>query len=158
MPDVLATGVDYTPTQVEDWNSFYNRRGAEDHKGWSNVSPNHWLTDFDNFFTGNKAKYKAEYEKYLTDIANQNEYKATQSARAWEEYMASTQYQRAVKDLEKAGLNPWLAVQSGVSGEGSSSSAKSEYKYKHDEKSSTTKGRDIALMLLASARLIAALV
>ena len=34
-------------------------------------------------------------------------------ARKWWQEMADTQYQRLTKDLEAAGLNPWLALQSG---------------------------------------------
>jgi hypothetical protein len=36
--------------------------------------------------------------------------------RKWEEYMSSTAYQRAVKDMEAAGINPILAVTRGFSG------------------------------------------
>ena len=34
---------------------------------------------------------------------NRNEAKATQSARAWDEYMSNTAYSRAFEDLERAG-------------------------------------------------------
>lgn len=41
---------------------------------------------------------------------------------AYNKWLASredSQYQRMVKDLEKAGLNPWLAIQNGLTGSGS---------------------------------------
>lgn len=59
---------------------------------------------------------RAGYEQWQKNQDRQYERAAINSARAFEEYMDSTKYQRAVKDLEKAGLNPWLAIQSGVSG------------------------------------------
>ena len=68
---------------------------------------------FGDWITGRMAdKQAAQNQAFLdTKEFQRNEYSAQQQ-RAFEEYMDSTKVQRAMKDLEAAGLNPWLAVQS----------------------------------------------
>lgn len=111
------------------------------------------------FGGGNVSKFESEYEAYLNNVNNRNEAKAVQSARAWDEYMSNTAYSRAFKDLENAGVNPYLLLNSGSSPATSvGSSSKGSYSAKStSETKSNTKGRDFALIMLAIARLVAAL-
>lgn len=93
-----------------------------------------------DFFTGIRSKERYVYDEWK--LANERAYEQAKlnDARQWD----SMKYQVATQDLLKAGLNPWLAVQSGLSGAGqftganastSSSSATSALKTDKGEKS-----------------------
>lgn len=81
--------------------------------------------DIKNFFDGYRNKMEDEYQTYL--LNNQREYEQQNlvDARKFQDYMESTKYQRTVKDLEKAGLNPYMMVQSGLGSTSVSSSSPS---------------------------------
>lgn len=49
----------------------------------------------------------------MAQSAQQASAREAQSSRDWQEHMSNTSYQRAVKDMQSAGLNPMLAYQSG---------------------------------------------
>lgn len=67
-----------------------------------------------NWFTGAVDRAKDAYDLYLAQNNRAYDLAKINDARRWDEYMASTQYQRMVKDLKAAGLNPYLALQGGL--------------------------------------------
>lgn len=102
--------------------------------------------------------YAEDYQKYLGDLDKLYEERRTNSARAWDEYMDSTKVQRLVKDIEAAGLNPWLAIQNGFSAGSSYSSAGSgsSARYHVDSKKEETAGnllKSLLFVILATAKL-----
>lgn len=87
------------------------------------VNPNSFGSKFSDWLgTTNRA---GDYEAWMDADARNYERANINSARAWEEYLDSTKYQRMTQDLEKAGLNPWLALQSGASASASGSTSSS---------------------------------
>lgn len=68
------------------------------------------------------AERQMEYQTNSAERAMQFSADEAQKARDWSEYMSSSQYARAVKDLKNAGLNPVLAAGGGISSGSFSSS------------------------------------
>lgn len=164
----ISSVTNYTPTSAKTFAEFTS---GQAHKGMAD--DNYGIFgNLADWFTGRRTKNEKDYETYLQNLNAENAYKAnelawkreleaTQSAREWDKMMSDTQYQRAVVDLKKAGLNPWLALQSGVSGSDVPSSGKAQAStskssnYGSKEKSKTSGMRDASLLLFAIARLLA---
>lgn len=161
MASAQDVSMGYEPTELmskdEYWQANYAGKKVGAVKNGAHY--NDWNYRIGKFFGGrDQNKFESDYESYVNNVNAENEWKATQSARAWDKYLNDTQVQRLVADIKAAGLNPWLAVQNGISTSGVTSSQKADYKYsyKQEEKKADT-GRNVALFMLAAARLLAVL-
>lgn len=105
---IIGTTTSLTP----DVKAYSSASNVQSEKAAENVSDAYGY-QFGDLLKGNSS---AKTQAYLQDIADTKERafnaEEAQKTREYEEYMSSTQYQRAAKDLEAAGLNPWLAVSS----------------------------------------------
>lgn len=117
------------------------------------------LSQLGSLFMGDSnGRIKREYETYKANWSNYQNAKAIEEQRAYDAMREDTAYQRMVKDLKAAGLNPWLAVQSSLGGVSTNPSSSKKYEAPKETAKNSNVGRNIALMLLASAKLVAALV
>ena len=106
-----------TPWNASEGAYFTNSQGQKtNHLQWGTKGIPGLVMNMLGFDTENMRERENLRNDQLYERAN------IESARAWSEYMDSTATQRRVKDIEAAGLNPWLAVQNGLSASASSGS------------------------------------
>lgn len=141
-------------TQPKDYNSWIEENYQDNPVGKWFAGDNGVFSWFANKLTGKQDRAKNEYNRYVEGINKLNEQRSLANARAYNEWYDSTKYQRAVADLRKAGLNPWLALNSGFGTESASSATNSSAKgveYSLAEKT----GSMIGALLGALAKVIA---
>ena len=154
MENSVDSYINAQPEQALSYRDWFAQNVRDD------VDPYNPLFRFGNFVSGTGDYYNNRYKTYLENVDKNNEYIATQSARAWDKYMDDTKIQRLMKDYEKAGLNPYsLVTDSGLSAGSAPTSSKANYRSgsRQNDKDDGSKGRNFALIVLALAKVAAAL-
>ena len=165
MPDnsAYSNAVGSPPEEAMNYEDYYVNAMHAAHPDWKDSDiPRYGTMSYRiaKTFSGDQNRIESEYQTYLDNLDKRNEYRATQAANHWTAQREDTYYQRAMRDLDKAGINPYILVNEGSIGNSSASSAaKASYESNRgkETKSTSDKGRNVALIMLAVARLIAAL-
>lgn len=97
----LVSNISNLKNGVENWHSGIESKPSLKENVSSELSP---------YITGELA---FDRQKELINMQNAFSAEQAEKARQFNIYMADTSYQRAVKDLRRAGLNPYLAYSAG---------------------------------------------
>lgn len=103
-----------TSPTIMSYNDWITQNGVSPDSVEQN--PDSIATKFSNWFSGNTSRMQSQYENYLMNNERMWDLAKINDARAWEEYMDSTKYQRAMKDIQNTGFNPLLALTGGSVG------------------------------------------
>ena len=123
----IAAGTNLANTKVNALGTAANALRGSISSGGSVNSSKQASANYSDSYANVAGNIASARSKAYADIANAQsrmnwgtaaDYNAGQAEinRIWQEYMANTQYQRAVEDMRKAGLNPILAAQNGIGG------------------------------------------
>lgn len=123
MADLQGQSLSQTAAQVAngDYNYISDAVHGDTFGGNSLTNVSSWDA-LDNWIHGN-----VDYTRELQKLGYENAYNAMEAAKArdWQEYMSNTAFQRQVKDMQTAGLNPYLAYGGSGASTGSGVSAHS---------------------------------
>lgn len=123
----------------DPYGSMVSQADNMSHKTHTNT----WERIGDHLFGTNNRDKAAYNQMMLEETINRAN---VTSARAWDEYFDSTAVQRRMKDIQAAGLNPWLALQSGgiqANGSAGSDNSPSSAKYHSKESKDGNPVKDI---------------
>lgn len=111
-------GAHYGDTNIDNYYNVEQNGGKApklSNAGVANMQTEEWLTDaaaqLNDYF--NRV---TEFNQTSADKAYERSRQEARELRQWQERMSNTQYQRAVADMKKAGLNPMLLATRGFSG------------------------------------------